>query len=427
MNAGESRPLRGICRVPGDKSISHRGLLLAALAPGESVIRGLASAGDCAATLGALRRLGVPVELRGAEARVHGPLVCPAGETVTEVDCGRSGTTMRLLAGLAAGQRLRCRLVGHPQLLARPMERVAVPLRLMGAQLETGEGGRPPLAIRGGALQGIAYRLPVASAQVKSAVLLAGLGAEGETRVGEVNPTRDHTERLLTAMGASLRSASRDGVSWTALRASALRPLELDVPGDASSAAVMATAAALVPGSRLMVEGVCANPTRTAFFDLLAAMGAEVELAPHEPFGAPEPQADLVVSSQPLHAVTIPTSLVPLIVDELPLVALLATQAEGTTVVRGAGELRVKETDRIAVLVRGLRALGADIEEMADGFVVHGPTRLHGGSVESAGDHRLAMTLSLADLVAEGRVRVGGLEFVGDSFPEFERVLEEVS
>ena len=405
--------------MPGDKSISHRATLLAALSPQTSRVRGLSTAGDCLASLSAASRLGAVVEREGSDLLITG---APdrAGQA-SEIDCGRSGTTMRLLAGILAGQRGACTLGGDPQLLARPMARVARPLRQMGAVVDTAPDGRPPLRIAGGELCGIRYRLPVASAQVKSAVLLAGLRAEGQTVVEEPVPTRDHTERLLAAMGVAVERGEVGRVSWVGVRRSDLSGLDLRVPGDASSAAMVGAAAALLPGSLVTVAGVSVNPTRTAFIQLLARMGAAVEVG--ETVGAVEPSADLTIRAQRLRAVTVEPGEVPLLVDELPLLALLATQAEGTTVVTGAAELRVKETDRISVLARGLRQLGADIEELPDGFAVTGPTPLAGGRVDSGGDHRLAMVFSLAGLVAREEVVVQGAEFIGDSFPEFDEVL----
>ncbi len=414
-----ARALQGVVSVSGDKSISHRAVLMAALSPEPSRIRGLATALDCRASLRAAERLGAVVSQRDGELRIRGAAELPRGELA--VYCGRSGTTMRLLAGILAAREGDSVLLGDPQLLARPMERVAVPLRQMGAVVETAAGGRAPLRVRGGGLVGVRYRLPVASAQVKSAVLLAGLWAEGRTVVEEPVPTRDHTERLLAAMGAGIEERWREGVRSIGIGRAQLQGLDLEVPGDASSAAVLAAAAALVPGSWVTVRSVSVNPTRTAFLRVLAEMGALVEVG--DPGREAEAAADVTVRHRPLRAVEIGADRVPLLVDELPLLALLATQAEGTTVVRGAGELRFKEVDRISVLVEGLRQLGARVEDSLDGFAVSGPVRLRGGATDSRGDHRLAMVFSLAGLLAEGDVRVAGTEFIGDSFPEFSSVM----
>jgi len=419
------RPLRGRCRVPGDKAISHRAAILAALAEGVSVISGFSSAGDCAATLAALgaldvevRRLGGTVEVRG-----HGGGF-PNGSEDRLVDCRRSGTTMRLLSGVVAGRPGTTVLTGEAQLLGRPMERVAGPLRRMGAEVETASDGRPPLRLRGGRLRGISFTSPVASAQVKSAIILAGLSASGETTVHEPVPTRDHTERLLAAMGAHLRVASApDGVRVT-VSGSRLRAINLTIPGDASSAAVIMAAAALVPGSDVLIEEVSGNPGRLGLLRVLRRMGGRIEVIPNAGPPSAEPVVSLRVQQAPLHGTAVDGPEVPQLVDELPLLGLVATQAEGRTEIRGAAELRVKESDRIHGLVDGLRALGADIEELPDGFVVEGPTRLRPGRCDALTDHRLAMTFALAALVAAGPVGVSGLQFIDDSFPGFRPCLD---
>ncbi len=415
--------LQGRCRVPGDKSISHRAALLSALAPGTSVIAGFSPAGDCRTTLAALRALGMQMTVSGDLLHLKGGLD-RAGEKVTrEVDCGRSGTTMRLLAGILAGSEGEFLLTGHPQLLGRPMGRVAKPLREMGSDIGLLHHDLPPMRIRGAHLRGITYTPDVSSAQVKSAILLAGLSAAGPTTVVEPVATRDHTERLLAGMGSQI-TVSRTGRGCRVrMEPGELTPLHLTVPGDASSAAVIATAAALVPGSDVVIEGVSANPTRTGLLRVLSAMGAGVESVGHPPGHEVEPVEDIRVRHRPLRAVRIEAEDVPFIIDELPLVGLLATQATGTTEVVGAQELRVKESDRIRGLVEGLRRLGADAEELPDGFVVRGHTELTGGACDSLTDHRLAMTFSLAALIAHGPVEVSGLKFIDDSFPGFTECL----
>jgi 3-phosphoshikimate 1-carboxyvinyltransferase len=420
--------LRGTVTVPGDKSISHRAAIVAAMARGTSTIEGYSPAGDCASTLRALSALGVRCWHSGGALRVQGLGLegfSPPGDEEA-VDCGRSGATMRMLAGVLAGIPARTVLTGDPQLLRRPMARVADPLRRMGAEVETDCEGRPPLTVRGGGLRGIEYRLPVASAQVKSAVLLAGLSAEGTTTVVEEIPTRDHTERLLWFAGVDVEVGGDAGDVRSSVRTGAPEPFTLRVPGDLSSAAPMLAAAALVPGSNVAVAGVGLNPTRTGFLDLLRRMGADVEV--HEDDVAtepgPEPAGEIRVRHSALAGVRLGHADVPSLIDELPLVALLGTQAQGTTEVRGAAELRVKESDRIAGLIRGLRALGADAEELPDGFVVRGPKRLTGGSCDAQGDHRLAMAFTVAGLVAAGPVEVTGMTFVADSFPGFVDTLE---
>ena len=421
-------PLVGSCRVPGDKSISHRAAILGALAEGPSHVRGFSPAGDCAATLRALATLGVHVEgrrRRAADLVVHGPFD-PTPREAGRVDCGRAGTAMRLLAGLVASFPISATLTGDPQLLSRPMRRVADPLRSMGARVGLRDGDCPPIHVTGAHLHGIDYALPVASAQVKSAVLIAGLRADGTTTVREPLPSRDHTERMLRAMGARIDTTGGS----VRIEPSVLRPIDLTIPGDPSSAAFLWAAAAIVPGSDVTVERVGLNPTRVAFLDVLRAMGAEVEV---QPTGeeAGEPVGWARVRHAGLSAASIEPAVVPSLIDELPLVGLVATQAEGTTEVRGAEELRVKESDRIVGLVEGLRTLGSQADAIPDGFVVRGPTPLHGGAVDGRRDHRLAMTFAVAGLVAsdpdDDPVRVEGLAFSSDSFPGFADTLRSLA
>jgi 3-phosphoshikimate 1-carboxyvinyltransferase len=416
-------PLVGTCRVPGDKSISHRAAILGALAEGSSEVRGFSPAGDCAATLRALTALGVRTERHhGGGIVVHGP-VDPSARDVGRVDCGRAGTAMRLLTGLVASFPISARLTGDPQLLTRPMLRVAEPLRSMGARVGLADGDHPPIHVTGREdLHGIDYTLPVASAQVKSAVLIAGLRAGGGTTVREPWRSRDHTERMLGAMGAHI-DVLDDAVR---VERSNLRPFEVSIPGDPSSAAFLWAAAAMVPGSDVSVEEVGLNPTRIGFLDVLRAMGAEVEV---EPTGeeAGEPVGRVRVRHAGLSSTSVDASAVPSLIDELPLVGLVATQADGTTEIRGAEELRVKESDRIAGLVEGLCLLGAKADALPDGFVVRGPTHLHGGQVDGLRDHRLAMTFAVADLVASDPIRVEGLAFASDSFPGFTDTLRSLA
>lgn len=386
------------------------------MARGTTRVLGFSPAGDCRSTVGVLRRLGAEVSQEGDVLTVYGrdlPATWPGGGE--RLDCGRSATTMRLVAGALAGRPATVELGGDPQLLARPMERVAAPLRLMGASVGTSDGGRPPVVLRGGPLTGIRHRLPVASAQVKSAVLLAGLQAEGPTVVEEPAPSRDHTERLLAAMGATLR---RPAAVEVEIEPGPIYGAEIAVPGDASSAAFLVAAAALVHGSDLTIHGVGLNPGRAGLLRILSRMGGSVEVSDDGREG-PEPAGDVRIRWAPLSGVSVGAAEVPAAIDELPLVGLLATQAEGVTRVAGAGELRVKESDRIRGLVAGLRALGAQAEELPDGFAVAGPSRLDGGAVDSLGDHRLAMTFAVAGLIASRPVRVEGMETAADSFPGF--------
>lgn len=419
--AGVRQGLQARVEVPGDKSISHRALMLGAIAEGTTRVSNFLGANDCMATLQCVRDLGIEVEEREGDLWVHGRGLEGLRQATGPLYCGGSGTTMRLLAGLLAGQMFRSVLTGNAQLSRRPMDRVALPLREMGARItgSGGEGRYPPLEIRGVGLRGITYRLPVASAQVKSAILLAGLFAEGTTIVEEPVPTRDHTERMLRAMGADIRAA--DGA--VSVLPSRLTSLEITVPGDPSSAAFPLAAAALLPGSSVYVPRVSVNPGRAGFLTALARMGAVVEHRNGQVENG-EPVADLAVSYGSLTAISVGAEDVPGMIDELPLLAVVATQAEGVSEVRGAAELRVKETDRIATTVSELGKMGADIEALPDGFRVRGPVRLRGARVSSHGDHRLAMALSIAALCAQGESVVEDTACVADSFPGFERLLE---
>ncbi len=413
--------LAGRVRISGDKSISHRAALVGALARGDTVIHNFLRADDCLHTLSCLKAVGVSIEDEGDGVLVHG-----AGaqwrQPSAALDAGNSGTTMRLLAGILAGQRFSAEITGDASLRRRPMDRVIEPLAQMGAQIVAlGDGRFPPLRITGGSLRGIAYTLPVASAQVKSAVLLAGLLAQGQTSVVEPTPTRDHTERMLAAFGAPVR---RDG-NRVSLTAAALRGREVHVPGDISSAAFLLAAAAARPGSELTVEDVGLNPTRTGVLDVLRSMGARVEIRQTGEDNG-EPVGSVTVRGQRLRGVTIGGSLIPRVIDELPVLCVTAAAAEGETVISGAAELRVKESDRIAVIARGLRALGGEVEERPDGLTVYGSS-LHGGRVASAGDHRIAMAFAVAGLLADGPVTIEGAESIAVSFPEFTRVLREVA
>lgn len=412
--------LRGLVEVPGDKSISHRAAIFGAIAEGSTSIRNFLPANDCLATLGAIRALGVQVEYSPEIVLVHGVGLRGLREPSEPLDCGGSGTTMRLLAGLLAGQPFYSILAGNNQLSRRPMDRVTVPLRRMGATILGREQGRyAPLSLMGGDLESIRYEMPVASAQVKSAVLLAGLFAQGVTAVVEPAPSRDHTERILAAMGAVLRTEANQVEIQPS---EALQPLDIRVPGDLSSAAFLLAAAAVVPGSEITIPGVGVNPGRVGLLHALRRMGAGLRLR-NERLDSGEPVADLTLTYTPLKGVNILPEDVPSMIDELPVLAVVATQAEGITEIRGAAELRVKETDRIATTVSELRRMGASIEALHDGLIVQGPTRLHGARVSSQGDHRLAISLAIAALVAEGATTIEDTACIDDSFPGFEAAL----
>jgi 3-phosphoshikimate 1-carboxyvinyltransferase len=417
--------LIGDIAVPAVKGICQRGALLAAISDGESELRGFGHAADTDAALDAVRELGAEVdEPEQGTVRIQGRglrgLVAPDGP----IDCGNAGTVLRLLSGILAGQDgRRFELTGDESLSSRPV-RVDEPLRQMGAGVETSDG-RPPVAIEGANLEPIAYELPVASAQLKSAVLLAGLlAAEGPTTVIERVPSRDHTERLLRALGLPLtRSASEIHV-WPAER---IPPLSLDIPGDFSSAAPFIVAATLLSGSNLRIHDVDVNPTRTGLLDVLERMGARIGVFNRHSVGG-EPVADIEVRDAPLLAATIEPDEVPRLVDELPLFALAASHARGESVVKGAQELRVKETDRIETVTNSLRALGVRISASDDGFRIRGvPARPRGGTMTSAGDHRVAMLGAIAGIASKDGVEIEDAEAVAVSFPGFFELLESVT
>src|SRR5688572_4327680 len=397
----------GLITVPGDKSISHRALMLGAVAQGTTVVRGFLASEDCLATQAALQSMGVSIErqrdgvvhIEGVGA--HG-LCAPRGT----LDLGNSGTAIRLLMGLLAGQSFDSNLTGDASLRQRPMERVAAPLRQMGAQIATSNGGRPPVTIGGGAsLRGIEYELPMASAQVKSALLLAALYANGTTTVRSPGPSRDHTERMLESMGVRLqRSTSGAGHTVSLTGPSALRGREVLVPADFSSAAFFIVAACLAARDGLTVENVGINPTRTGLLTILREMGAKIELRNERTLGA-EPVADLKVVQSELRGIVVSPELVPLAIDEFPILFIAAAAAEGETIVSGAEELRKKETDRIAVMARALRTVGVEVEERPDGARIVGGT-VRGGTVDSCGDHRVAMSIAIASVRAEAPIEI---------------------
>jgi 3-phosphoshikimate 1-carboxyvinyltransferase len=417
--------MRGDLAVPGDKSISHRVLLLGAIADGESSIGGLGASEDTLATAAAVRALGADVEVGGDRLRIGGVGLRGLRRPDGPIECGNAGTLMRLLAGILAGQDGRFELVGDESLSRRPLDRIAEPLEQMGARVETTDG-HAPLVVEGGALQPIRYELPVASAQVKSCVLLAGLYADGgPTVVVERHSSRDHTERLLEAVGARVRRKPREAAVWPAER---LLPLTFEVPGDFSAAAPFVVASTLLAGSELRIHGVGINPTRAGFLAVLERMGARVSHFNRRSING-EPVADLEVASAELLATEVRPEEVPGLVDELPLFALAAGLARGTSVVRGAEELRVKESDRIESVKNVLRPLGVRIETTQDGFRVRGvPSRPKGGGVvQASGDHRIAILAAIAGLVSREGVRIEGAESVAVSFPDFFPVLDSLT
>ncbi len=412
------RALRGVVRCPGDKSISHRYAMLAALATGESELLNFAGSQDCHSTLRCMRGLGAAVRDEGTSVFVEGHGLHGLKAPSTTLDAGNSGTTMRLLSGILAGQRFESTLTGDESLSKRPMGRIIEPLRLMGAQISSREGGQPPLIIRGGNLHAIRYPLPVASAQVKSCVLLAGLFADGGAAVEETVPTRDHTEIALAEFGARVR---RNGTWIEVDPAPFLKGRRLEVPGDLSGAAFFLAAAAVVPGSEIGLPGIGLNPRRRALVDYLINAGVSVTVH-NVSEQAGEARGDLLVSYDPapLNSSLPPISgaLSAALIDEIPILAVLGSQAGGVEI-RDARELRVKESDRIAVMAANLRAMGAVVEEFPDGMKIAGRQRLAGAAIESYGDHRIAMSFAVAGLVASGETRINRAECADVSFPGF--------
>ena len=415
-----ARNVRGSVAMPGDKSISHRYAMLAGIAHGTTRLSNFSTGADCASTVACMAALGAHVE-RGAEGaiEIHGGALRQPAEAL---DCGNSGSTMRMLSGILAGQEFTTELVGDESLSRRPMRRIMEPLTMMGAEIEA-QDGHAPLRIRGGKLRAIEYRTPVPSAQVKSAVLLAGLFAEGETTVEEPLPTRDHTELALEAFGAKLqRTGNRAAIAG----GQRLEAIEAEVPGDVSSAAFFLSAAALFPESELIIEGVLLNPTRTAVLDQLNALGLRSML-----LDAEDRHRELVGTIQVfggrLRGTVIAGAETAALIDELPVLAAIAPYSEDGIEIRDARELRVKETDRIAAVAANLRAMGAKVEEREDGLLVPGGQRLHGAEIDSQGDHRIAMAFAVAALRAEGETIIHGADAARISFPEFFEVLSRIA
>lgn len=415
-------PLQGTLTIPGDKSVSHRAVMFAALADGTSHIHGFLEGEDTRATARMFEQMGVRIDTPTPSTRiVHGVgidgLKAPAGV----LDCGNAGTGMRLMAGVLAGQAFDSTLVGDDSLSKRPMRRVTDPLALMGARIDTAANGTPPLQVHGGqSLHGIDYALPVASAQVKSCVLLAGLYAQGETSVLEPHPTRDYTERMLRAFGVEIdfepgRARLRGGQR--------LRATDVVVPADFSSAAFFLVAASIIPGSAVRLLQVGLNPRRTGLLDALRLMGADITIENAGEQGG-EPVGDLVVHHAPLHGAVIPEAIVPDMIDEFPALFIAAAAAKGQTVISGAAELRVKESDRLAAMATGLRSLGIQVDEVADGATIHGG-RIGAGTIDAHGDHRIAMAFAIAGQLASGEVRVEDVANVATSFPGFDALARD--
>lgn len=417
-------PLIGQIHVPGDKSISHRAIMLGSIAKGTTKIENFLDGEDCLHTIDIFRKMGVSIEQDGTNVTIESEGYQAFQEPLEPLYFGNSGTTARLMLGILSGLPFHTVLHGDPYLTVRPMDRVVIPLRKMGAQIDgRNNGSFLPLAIRGQQLQGIEYDIPVKSAQVKSAILLAGLFAEGKTTVRELAKTRDHTENMLRAFGANLQV---NGNEITITNKNDLTAVDVTVPGDISSAAFFLVAASIVPNSELTLYNVGLNETRTGIIDVLNAMGANVTISNKRTSGG-ELLGDLTIRYSDLTGTTIEGDIIPRLIDEIPIIALLATQAEGKTVIKDAEELRVKETDRISAVVEVLTTLGAHIEEKEDGMIIYGKTPLKGGSIKSYSDHRMAMLGVIASFICEETVQMDDVSSIAISYPNFFEHVEQIS
>ena len=427
MKLAPAHAIKGNLRLPGDKSISHRAALIAALASNSSEISNFSTARDCASTVSCLQELGISIEEKG------GKLLFAGGQTLSSpnkpLDCGNSGSTLRILAGVLAGHDLTAELVGDESLSSRPMRRIIEPLELMGAKIESTDG-KAPLKMRGSKkLTPIEYKLPIASAQVKSAILFAGVNAQGRTTVIETSQSRDHTERLFNGFGVPVTTNA--DLSVTVEGPARFTGGSITIPGDVSSAAYFVAAAMLLPGSELTIEDVGLNPTRAAFLSVLSSWGGDlstgdVQTERNEPYGTINVRGGITKTAGQDER-TLSRSMIPSLIDELPLLAVIGSQISGGIQIRDAGELRLKESDRLAATAVNLRAMGAEVEEFEDGLFVSGPTPLRGARIDSHGDHRIAMAFSIAALIADGETEIDGSECVGISFPEFFGLLESLA
>lgn len=417
--------LRGTVTVPGDKSISHRSIMFSALADGTSQITNFLEGADCLSTIDCFRRLGIQIEHEkgSCHVTVHGRGLHGLTAPDTTLDAGNSGTTTRLISGILAAQDFSCRLTGDASIQKRPMKRIIEPLSMMGADITSeAQNGCAPLLINGRQLHGIHYQSKVASAQVKSAILLAGLYADGITRVTEPYVSRNHSEIMLRKFGAAI---STEGTTASLRPGNPLCAQTIHVPGDISSAAYFIAAGAIVPHSEILIRNVGINPTRDGIIRAAKAMGADITLENIRDEGG-EASADILVRSSSLHGTNIGGSLIPTLIDELPILAIMAAYAEGTTVIRDAAELKVKESNRIDVMVDNLRAMGCDVEGTEDGMIIHGGKPLHGAAIDPHADHRIAMSFAVAALLAEGETQIIDSECVNISYPEFYRDLEKI-
>ncbi|WP_026679350.1 3-phosphoshikimate 1-carboxyvinyltransferase [Fictibacillus gelatini] len=424
MKLSHVQRLKGVMKVPGDKSISHRSVMFGAIAEGKTKVTGFLPGDDCLSTIDCFRKLGVNIHQEDDYVEIDGNGIEGLKEPQEVLDVGNSGTTIRLMLGALANTPFHSCIIGDKSIAKRPMKRVTVPLTEMGVAIDgRAEGNFTPLSIRGGNTKGIQYTSPVASGQVKSAILLAGLGAEGVTSVSEPHKSRDHTERMLQAFGVNVQV---DGLTVSIEGKQKLKGTNIEVPGDISSAAFFLAAGAIVPESELTIQKVGMNPTRTGIIDVLQLMGADlsIENAQNE---AIEPFADLHIKKSSLKGIEIGGELIPRLIDEIPIIALMATQAEGTTVIKDAAELKVKETNRIDTVVNELKKLGANIEATEDGMIIHGKTRLVASSVDSHGDHRIGMMLGIASCIATGEMTINNSDAVRVSYPGFFDQLNELS
>ena len=411
-----SKGLNGTITVPGDKSISHRAVMLSSIAVGRSEITGFLKGEDCLSTIRCMQQLGANIIEEQDKIVVEGRGLDSLKEPASVLDVGNSGTTIRLLSGILATRSFSSVLIGDDSIAKRPMARVTGPLKMMNAQIDGRKNGQyTPLVIRGGSLTGVHYVSPIASAQVKSAVLLAGIGAQGETKVTEPYRSRDHTERMLKAFGVEVKTTEK---SAAVIGGQRLTGTSVNVPGDISSAAFLLAAGAIIPESSIKLKHVGINPTRTGILDVLLQMGAEISVTEEEQFGY-EPVATLEIKASRLQGITISGEIIPRLIDEIPVIAVLATQAHGTTVIKDAEELKVKETNRIDTMVAQLKSLGADIEATPDGMIITGPTTLKGGKVQSFGDHRIGMAMAICGLVSEQPVIVKDTSAISVSYPGF--------
>ena len=424
MNIARSNPLRGDLTVPGDKSISHRSIMLGSLARGTTTVTGFLQGADCLSSIACFRQMGIEIENDQNTVKIHGKGLHGLSRPTDTLDTGNSGTTTRLMSGILAAQPFDCTINGDASIQSRPMNRIITPLSMMGAHIQSvNNNGCAPLHIIGGPLKGIAYTSPVASAQVKSAVLLAGLYAQGETSVTEPFLSRDHTERMLRACGADITC---QGTTARIHPARELYACDIHIPGDISSAAYFIAAGLIVPGSEIRLHHVGINPTRDGILKVCRDMGADIVLDNEKELGS-EPAADIIVRSSKLHGTTIGGSIIPTLIDELPIIAILACFAEGTTIIKDAQELKVKESNRIDIMVENLKAMGADITATEDGMIIHGGRPLHGAAIATHRDHRVAMSFAVAGLASDGVTRLDHGGCVDISYPGFFEDLKKLA